>query len=635
MRRLFPIRRRHDRGAVIPMTALALTVLMTMTAFAIDLGRMRTERRDLQADADAIALDAVQMVSGMPAGEARPAAFAEAVDSAARNDLRITLEPGDVVVGTWNHQIHDFEPATSDDQVVDAVEVILTGTVEMFFDFSTDSRSVTRRAVAVASGATRGQIGSVLAGLEQSIDPMTAPCKVDQQASFMNAIYGSLLGIDTAVTITGSVDVESPDCELSSPPAGLRVDAASWRGLGYGRVNLDDVASEMGLASKDELFAGTVDAREFLQASAAVLQASPDVLDVQAGGILGTIATAMANTAQVNLADIIDAGTGNESSAADASVDALTILTGTAMLIDDDSFFAVDVPLALPYVNGSVVRTKLHVVQPPQTHFDYRSAGQPGPRTAQVRLAVEVPLRDVILDFGLVGGLLAGLGVQTTTGSLNFVVEVGRADATYDRIDCPAGGPTSVTMSVDTGAVTMAYGVAGQTQLVQSETVDVDASSQINGTFGVNVPLVGPVGIDFDQVTRVEETQTYMTALDAAISGAGNVNILGAEAPHTFLDYGADTPWHRYPGGITGTTLADHTYAAVQYNSVLGSTLSLLGLSQLSLHNLIRTALDPIVDDLGVDIIEPLLSSLGITVAGADGRILDVTCQMPALANRD
>lgn len=57
---------RGERGAVMPMFALCLTVLMAMSAFALDLGVLFTERRQAQSSADTGALGgALDLASGM------------------------------------------------------------------------------------------------------------------------------------------------------------------------------------------------------------------------------------------------------------------------------------------------------------------------------------------------------------------------------------------------------------------------------------------------------------------------------------------------------------------------------------------------------------------------------------------
>ena len=139
-------------------------------------------------------------------------------------------------------------------------------------------------------------------------------------------------------------------------------------------------------------------------------------------------------------------------------------------------------------------------------------------------------------------------------------------------------------------------------------------------------------------MTNVEETQKFVGGVSIEGLSQAEIDLLGASSSHTFTAFGNGSPWHRYPGGVSGTQLSDLTYAGIQYNAVLGNTLSLLGLNQLTIDNLVRNALDAatgsIVQDVGASVIDPLLHSLGITAAGADGRILDATCQMPALANR-
>ena len=54
-------RRRHDeRGAILPLTALIMVIVVGFTAFATDLGVQRVAARDMQAVADVAALDAAR-----------------------------------------------------------------------------------------------------------------------------------------------------------------------------------------------------------------------------------------------------------------------------------------------------------------------------------------------------------------------------------------------------------------------------------------------------------------------------------------------------------------------------------------------------------------------------------------------
>ena len=70
VRRPVPSRsRRDERGAIIPMVAMLLVVLIPSTAIAVDLGMQRVVRRDMQALADVVALDLVRLVDGRTAAQ--------------------------------------------------------------------------------------------------------------------------------------------------------------------------------------------------------------------------------------------------------------------------------------------------------------------------------------------------------------------------------------------------------------------------------------------------------------------------------------------------------------------------------------------------------------------------------------
>jgi len=58
----------RDRGAVVPLTALCLVIMLIFTAFAVDLGRLYGERRQDQSAADSGALSGAfqLLLSGNP-----------------------------------------------------------------------------------------------------------------------------------------------------------------------------------------------------------------------------------------------------------------------------------------------------------------------------------------------------------------------------------------------------------------------------------------------------------------------------------------------------------------------------------------------------------------------------------------
>ena len=629
---------RRDQGVIIPMTALALTLILTMTAFAVDLGRMRDERRDLQADADAIALDAVQVIGGATAADALPLVLAEANASAARNGMDVALTTSEVQVGKWDVDTQYFEPyETAGEQGLypDAVQVQLSGLVPMYFDLSSDDRSVSRTAVAVARARAKAELGSVFAGV-QTYDP-TAGCAanaaLDAQMTFMNYLYTQYLGI----SVSGGVGVSgtgSIPCDVTGPSDGLRLDALSWQGLAFGDVQLDDVATRMGFASADDLLSSTVSARDLLDASAQSMQSSGNATDVDAGTILGSFSNHVASDLQIAMGDIFSANAGDPSAgAADASVNALDLVGMTAMAIDGNNFASVSLPVSIGNVDP-IVTPKISIIEPPQHDKDWMRPGQAGPHTAQVKIGFDFPLTNVPVDLGVLGGVLGALGVKTSDGNFSVIVEAARADSTYGDISCPVVGDPTAALEAETGAFTVSLGTVTDSMLRKEEPWNLKAKSMLTASIGI--PITGP-SIDLSAATDVDYSETYALGASAVGRFNGDINAFGATESHTFtgpFDPQNPGPFYRYDGGITGTSITDDAYGSVHYNTS-SSMLSVLGVADAAVQNLVQSAMAPVEQEIASELIDPLLSALGITVAGADGRILDVNCQVPALANRD
>ena len=55
---------RDERGAIIPMVALLMSVLMGAAAMGVDLGQLRVGRVDMQSLADVVSLDLARQIDG-------------------------------------------------------------------------------------------------------------------------------------------------------------------------------------------------------------------------------------------------------------------------------------------------------------------------------------------------------------------------------------------------------------------------------------------------------------------------------------------------------------------------------------------------------------------------------------------
>jgi uncharacterized membrane protein len=299
---------RRDRGAVLPIVALVLPVLILMTAFAVDLGRQRSLRRDMQAGADVIALDLTRII---PVAQTQPTA-AETLTalnaSLTRNGMSTVTafanEETDGVKVQWG----TWTPPTSGDQCprtivtappdcfaagtlpVNAVRVTLSDELDYFFQPGTGR--ATRSAIAALGDEPSAEflMGSTLV----SMNPAS------------NAILGQVLN---------SV----------APNASL----IGYQGLANAQVTLGDLALALGAGSVDELMGMTVTYEDLVVASADALQAQggsaagvtaldqlvglgiQDV-DVQMGDLLGAgnMSTDAGLDSRVSIPQLLLAGVG-------------------------------------------------------------------------------------------------------------------------------------------------------------------------------------------------------------------------------------------------------------------------------------------------------------------------------------
>jgi len=282
------VQRRADRGAVIPLVALALPVLILMTSFAVDLGRQRALRRDLQAAADVIALDLTRILP-VPAASTPPS-NAETLTalnaSLTRNGLPTVTGYADETVHGVKVEWGTWTPPTGTDQCprtivtappscftagtppYDAVRVTLHDEIDYVFQPGT-------------GGATRSAIAAL--GDEPT-------------AEF---ILGS-----TLVNITPpSSWIIGRILQTIIPGA----DLVGYGGLANARVTLGDLATALGIGSPEELLTTTVTYEQLVVATADALQASGG--DAAAIAVLDQLVALGIQDVQVGLADVLGLGT--------------------------------------------------------------------------------------------------------------------------------------------------------------------------------------------------------------------------------------------------------------------------------------------------------------------------------------
>lgn len=631
-----PLRRsrRRDRGAVIPLVALALTTLMVGTAFSVDLGRMRTARRDLQADADFLALDAASVLDGMTADEALPYVVAEAQQSADRNQYAFEpIAPEHVELGIW--EMNTFTPV-SGAQVPNAVRITLTDAVEMFFDLSTDERQVTRSAIGVddflpddcsplpcadtpdpdtpppplRAPASRAELGSVLARLDTYQQPTVDAAfnaAVEAQATFMNHIYTEFLGIDVAGGVEfGAGETLDPD-PVTGPATGLRLDAVSYQGLAASWVSIDDVAGELGArgvlatGTVDELLVTTISVGEFLDAAATVLDQSATSVDART--VLGEIAAATDQTLTMELGDYVEASSGR-GGVLETIVNVDDLLLGTISIINGRNVVDAQIPLRFPAALNvdPVTLARITIIEPPRTHRGYRPAGTAGPSTAQIRVEVNVPVSALNVQLNVLG-----ISVFQTTGNIPLVLEAASADSFYEDMACRTATSTSWTdLLVENGGLAIAFDSSSSGIVA---TAPARPTAMVHGTV---------LGINLAAATTVDLEQTWVQGAKYAGGLSSNAAILeNAEIKRHVPPYVSQ--WLQYPTLTPDQAgSVDGTYADLQFTAP-----SLSG----TLRTALKNALAPVVAEIDTVLADPLLQSLGVTLAGADARIHKLRCR--------
>ena len=578
---------RSDRGAVIPLTALALSVIMISVAFAVDLGRQRTERRDMQAIADMVSMDLTRQIEGRTAGDVQtdPEFLAALMDSSARNghpNPTVPCPPGDIAGRCVSFALgsvdasHTFIGCGTDLSCMPtAVQVTAGADVEYFFQPGSGD---TRR-VAVARVAD------------------------NQQAYFK--VGSSLLALNPASrTIVSRIIGEVV------PEANV----LSYEGLLAANIRVDRLRQKLGIpvtvASPQELLDTTVTMRRLTVAAIDVL--------TEDGGDLATIAALNGFRErdlpgdELSFGRLIGVDVGGGSPAGAAEVNFLQMVTAGAFLIDGEHF--VNVPgseLGIPGIAGLGIR--MTGVESPRiggpNHGDSVTTSQVSLEItpylditeADAQQACNLNLVERTRLDGFLGGILGSL-----LGTLGCLIP-------------PAPYPISVSI---TGSPTISLEMA---QVRVEQAIDCAARSLTL----TSTPSVLDLQNDFDLTVTAtfdgvpipgEFAKLVFRAGARTVSGTESRTFTGVD-PGTPLPTGTlyeqftppDATLGATPFGLSGLLNYDDAEIAFMQR---GFDLPRLGNRVVNIVT--KRALDPVMVRLDTDVLQPLTKFLGLRLGGAD-----------------
>lgn len=551
-------RPRTDRGAVIPIVALLLVTLVTMTAFAVDLGRQRSDRRSMQAAADVIALDMARLADGrqisfITVGDLDHPGGAEAAitASASRNGVdrsQVSFDWGIVDPVSGAYTSLNFDPAG----VPNAARVVATDTTE--YHFQPGSGDVVRSAVARHSPTAQAgfQVGSFGVDVDSG------------QSALLEAILSPVLGDPVRLTAVG------------------------YQGLAGASVNLLELGTEIGLLTPDELLDTDVSLSDVMLASADILRRNGNDL---AAGILDDSITAETDDLLIRFAEIVSVEDGSETSGLDTDIDVLGMIQVAAMTstceanpsgFDDCTGLAIpNLQTPLPLLPASTAGV-IKVIQGPRYHYGPEGSGV---ETGQVQVAFNATfgsqaVGECVPDLSNLGCVLNDLNIAAldATVRVDALVTLFGGLNTVDDIRCE--NPSAKELVV--GSTTNAY--------------DIDLTVTVK--FGSGALLGGPLSELVGDVQFMAETSP--ASAPDSVTFTVPPDVLGEKMRTTGTG----------PAGLSGLTLTP-----TSGSELLGA----VGDLTTSVTSPILTSLvNPALALLDENLLGPLTRALGINITGSD-----------------
>jgi uncharacterized membrane protein len=365
------------------------------------------------------------------------------------------------------------------------------------------------------------------------------------------------------------------------------VTLVGYTGIAAGHVNLGELQAELGFGTVHQLLTTQVTARNFLLAMVNVLQDRGDAQSVQAATDLANLALAADSTLNVRLGDIVKVAQGAEGEAASAELNAFQLAMAVAQVANGQN--AVDIALTTQNMGGGLAGTlnllgpnslRLKVIEPMQIAFGppgKNAAGQwlTRVKTAQVRAQLNLrPLGTALYP------LL----------NLPIYAEAASATAALSSVTCSSPLDSStVTVHTDTQAVKANLG----------QVADINAG----GTVIIN-------------------DATILDLLLTDVKGRANLNLASNASDLSF-----NGPFNWSNTKTAGSTTLD-----------LGDLLEppalslwIAGLNVAGLTTLVASLLNPVLSAVDDGILDPLLSSLGVSLGGGDVTVWALRCQSPRL----
>jgi uncharacterized membrane protein len=557
----------RQRGTIIVIAAVTLSVAVLVTALVVDLARIYYQRQQLQGVADAAALAGVTVLAGNP-DQAAVAAAAQSVAVLNGYAGDLVAEAGAVQLGhaTSVAGVRDFAPGAPFNAVrVEAVQSVSGSLVAA--RLLPGDVGLRTRAVAHQEAIGGLQVGSFLLGVDS------------ERSAVLNVLLGGLLG--------GSVSLN----------------AVAYDGLAAAHLNLQDlIDAGAGVGTAQELLALDLGLGEWLQLMATALANRGDAAAVY----LDQLALAADPALHLVLGDLIFVERG-EAAALEAMLNAFDLMMAMAQVANGDS--AVDLDFAtsglLAALGLADLGVRLQLIEPPRI-----AIGPPGrdPDTGEWytwaengQVSLEVQLETLSVNLGLI----------STRVNLDLFVDAARADAALASV-------MRATPSVPYDRAE----VEAHTEIAR-----IGIGRRSNGTVSPSVLVDVHV-----QVLGITVTRLYATAVADVTVGnpeAQSVQFNGPFVPAIAVP----SPQNTQRIGTDADVALQNALSALLADTSISVGANLLGIG-LSVNEVIQTLLGiiaPLLDDVALRVLAPLLAALGVDLGGADITLFYLSAGEPRL----
>lgn len=598
------------------MAAIWLSVAVIVLS-GIDIGRFYSERRHMQAAADLAALSSVMKASADTTCSAAKTA-AQQVASPTANSVPANATVS-VTCGVWTAPQTSGGAATFTPTAGDPINGQCGG-LSAGSAGSTTGQSANAVCVSVSEPVT---------GFFRGVKPISASAMAKSTPTDTFTLTTSLAALNGGLanqllqTLTGS-------------PNALSLNAVDYQGLAQVNLKLADILANLQVGSSTAVLNGSV---TLGQLASAMLQAATPQKPLGANlNVLNAIVVALCpgsvcGGAQIALKPLVSAAVANGSSAVDASVNALGLLSTALQVANGTNSVAipsitVQTPTALaPLLNATVSGSVALTGTPPAT-----ASGPPGPSncgtsncltntsTAQgnVFLNTSISLLSTCSNGSLVypgGTCPSGKATPLAAVQLPITAYVAPAKAGLASVTCSANGTKSATVNVQTGVVAVYLGGAANTP------INLNAPS---GYTPSAAPPITLVSVNLQSLLNLLNLGGLISGLTTLVNVltfgvldltqiSVNINLTPGQLTIPVANQTPTPLTFTYPGGPASPymlSVGTDQFLSPAVQSALNSGLSV----QLTANSGLLSALGLVVTPVLNVVLGPILSALGTTL---------------------